>query len=108
MGDERERPPSTRVGAIADLQAGVDMTEGGALAAVALPRRTPVAHRLDATRLTGERGPHHDACAVLELADHLVAGDEREADDGLEVPRAVTVDRRQVRPADASQPWPHP
>ena len=46
--------------------------------------------------------------AVVEVADHLVAGDEREAHDRLEVPRRAAVDGGQVAAADAGQAGPDP
>ena len=48
--------------------------------------------------------------AVVEVADHLVAGHERERHDRLEVAAGVAVDRGQVAAADAGEAGPdaHP
>ena len=49
----------------------------------------------------------HDPRTVVEIADHLVAGRERERHDGLEVARRVPVDGGEVDAADARQPRSH-
>ena len=51
-----------------------------------------------------EHRVEHDPAAVVGVADDLVAGNEREADEVFEVARRMTVDRRQVRTADAGEP----
>ena len=51
----------------------------------------------------GSTAPAWSVAAVVEHAHHLVAGDEGEADDVLEVARAAPVHQRQVGPADAGQ-----
>ena len=45
-----------------------------------------------------------DSAAVVGVADDLVAGNEREADEMFEVARRMAVDRRQVRTADTGEP----
>ena len=69
---------------------------------------------LDAARLAAEHrldhGPSARQGAALHVADDLVAGNEREADEVLEVARAAAVQGGEVRAADAGQagPDPHP
>ena len=46
--------------------------------------------------------------AVVEFADHLVAGDERERHPVVEVQRRVSFDERQVGAADAGEAGVHP
>ena len=64
-----------------------------------MPRATQPSTGSTTTRAVGvvDAGP-----------DHLVAGDEGEADDVLEVARAAAVHGGQVRAADAGQQWLHP
>jgi hypothetical protein len=109
------RPPTAGVGAEAGLQAGADMPEGQVAAIPDLPRLARRARWLDAPGRTPEdrlqhnpapgRQPHPVGTDHLvgHDADHLVARDEREGDDVLEVARAAPVQRGQVGPADARQ-----
>ena len=108
MGNQRERPAAAGVGAVARLQARVEVAERRALTAVAVARRTLRAQRLDAARRARQRRLQDDARAVLELADDFVTGHKREADDRLEVPRALAIDCRQVGATDPGEQRPHP
>ena len=53
-------------------------------------------------------GTEHHPAAVVEVADHLVAGDEGERHDRFEVAAGMTVDGGQVAAADAGEPGPDP
>ncbi len=107
VGDEQGRPPAAGRLAEPGLQARFEVPEGDALAEVRAVGRAHVAHRLDAPHDAGEDGDEHDSPAVVGVAHDLVAGHERERDDGLEVAGGVAVDRRQVGAADPGEAGAH-
>ena len=67
-------------------------------------RRIPGVHSVQVQLLLEQATIEHDPSAVVGVADDLVAGDEREADEMFEVARRMAVDRRQVRTADTGEP----
>src|SRR5579862_7178171 len=119
MRDESgRRPPSAGVCAVPRLQSGSKVTEGDALAVAEEPSCTRGARGIDPPCGTTEHRLEHDTspvarggfvrtgacrcpCRRVEEADDLVAGDEGEADQVLEIARAAPVERREVRAADA-------
>ena len=87
VGDHERAPAAAGVGAEAGLQPGLEVAEGDALAVLMSPGRAaghggsmPRAHAAE------HRLEHDASVTVVEVADHLVAGHERERDDRLEVP----------------------
>ncbi|CAB4987144.1 unannotated protein [freshwater metagenome] len=92
------------------LQPRLEMAERDALAQVDGTARARVAHRREATRRAVQHRYQHGASAVVEVTHDLVAHDERERNDGLEVARRRTIDGGEVAAADAGQarPQPHP
>ncbi len=85
------------------------MTEGDALATAGAALGTCLARRDHAAGHAAEDRLDHDAgVGVVEGADHLVTGHEREAHDIFEVARATAVEGGEVRSADARQQWSHP
>jgi hypothetical protein len=77
-------------------------SEVGVIVAVA-GRCTRKGQREAPCRVAEDRLDDH-AGAVLQLADHLVAGRERERDEVVEVGRRMTLDCRQIAPADTAEP----
>ena len=106
MGDHHLGPAAAGALAEARLQAGFEVAERDALAAVHVAGTAAGAERLDAPDLAVQHGHEHGPRAVVEVADDLVARHEREADDRLEVARRAPVDRGQVGAADAGQAGP--
>ena len=121
MGHQaRGRPAPSSVGTEAGLQARGEIAEGQVPAQAVVPAGTgrtmgldvpggTTQHRLDyrpgAGRKAGAGVVH---TTVLQDPDHLVTGDEGEADDVLEVARAATVQRGEVGTADPGQGRPEP
>ena len=103
VGGQRDRPSATRVGAVPGLEAGLEMAEGDTLATAGQADGARVAHGLDPPRRAPEHRLEHDPRAVVELADDLVAGNEGERHDRLEVARGATVDGGQIGATDAGE-----
>ena len=99
--------------AVAGLQPGSQVAEGDAARTSPCGRRRrpgtvgsiPRASQ-PSTGSTTTRRP--SSAPPFDVADDLVAGNEREADDVLEVAGAATVQGREVRAADPGQPGPDP
>ncbi|MFT3855426.1 MAG: hypothetical protein QM733_22240 [Ilumatobacteraceae bacterium] len=111
MGDEALAPAAAGLAAEPGLQAGLDVPEGDALAAVDVAGGARWAHRVDAADRAVQDGDDGDPPAAdlgLDVGHDLVAEREREADDRVEVRPRLPVDRRQVRAADAGETWPQP
>ncbi len=108
VGDERRRPAATRRAAEPGLDSRFERTGGEVRVVVAVARRGTVERRREAPGLVAEHRLEDHAGAVVEFADHLMAGDERERHPVVEVQRCVTFDERQVRPADAREAGVHP
>jgi hypothetical protein len=88
----QRRPPAAGALAEATLQPRLQVTEADALAAVDVAGRARGADGGDPAGHAAEHGDDHDAGPVVELADDLVPGGEREGDDRLEPPRRRAVD----------------
>ena len=106
VGDQRQRPAAAGVGAVTRLQAGLQVAADQSLAVVGAPGR--------AGRQGGSM-PRTRQCRTGSITtrrpssasrDHLVAGHEGEAHDGLEPPRRPPVHGGQVAPADPRQAGP--
>ena len=108
VGHHQRGPPAAGALAEAALQPGLQVAEADALAVVDAALGARPGTRGDAAGHAAEHRDDGDAGAVVEVADHLVAGRERERHDRLEPARRRAVDRRQVRAADAGEPGPHP
>ena len=107
--DEHLAPAAAGVGAVAGLQAGAHVAGGDPVAA-AVEARLAVVARVEAAGEAAQDGFERDPGAlrevvdvVQELADHLVAGDERERDQRREVEGGLAADRGEVRAADAGE-----
>ena len=87
---------------------GLEVAERHPLAQVDAPGPAHVARRVDPAPRSAARGSPRSPAAVVEVADDLVAGRERERHDGLEVARRPAVDGGQVAAADAGQAGPQP
>ncbi len=70
---------------------------------VAVAGRGAVERGSEAAGLVAEDRLEDHAGAVVEFADHLVAGDERERHPVVEVQRGMSFDERQVGAADAGE-----
>ena len=86
------------------LQPRLEVAERDALAVAESPPAHAGHRRDDAASDAAEHRLDHDAGAVVEIADDLVAGHERERHDRLEVAGRLAVDGRQVAAADAGEP----
>ncbi len=75
---------------------------------VAVAGRGAVERGSEAAGLVAEHRFEDHAGAVVEFADDLVAGHERERHPVLEVERGVALDERQVGAADPGEPGAHP
>ena len=104
VGDELGRPCSTGRLTKAGLDAGLEITGGEMAVVVAVAGLRPLERKFETAGGMAEHRVEHDPAAVVGVADDLVAGNEREADEVFEVARRMTVDRRQVRTADAGEP----
>ena len=107
VGHQLGRPAAARGTAEPGLDAGVERTGGEVGVVVAVAGCGTLERRREAVGLVAEHRFEHDAGAVVELADDLVAGHEREAHPVVEVGRRVALDHRQVGPADPGQPGAH-
>ena len=103
VGDELRRPAAARRAAEPGLDACVEVAGGEVGVVVAVAGRGAVERWAEAAGLVAEHRLEHDAGAVVELADDLVAGHEREADPVVEVRRGVALDHRQVGSADPGE-----
>ena len=103
VGHELGRPSATGGRAEAGLDARLEITGDEVSVVVAVARRRSVEGRWEAACGVSEHRFQHDARAVVELADDLVAGHEGERHDIVEVRRGVAFDHRQVGAADARQ-----
>ena len=101
------RPTTARVGAVADLQAGLELAQGEVLAAAGQAGGAERAGRVDPSGPAAEHRLDHDPAAVA-VGDDLVARHERERHDRLEVAGRLPVDRGQVGAADPGQAGPDP
>ena len=108
VGDELGRPAAAGGAAEPGLDAGADRAGGQVPVVVAVAGRGTVERRGEAAGGVAEHRFEDDAGAVVELADHLVAGDERERHQVVEVERGVALDHRQVGAADPRQPGADP
>ena len=104
VGDKLGRPRSTGRFAKAGLDAGLEIAGSEMAVVVAVAGLRTVERRVEAAGGMAEHRVEHDPSAVVGVADDLVAGDEREADEMFEVARRMAVDRRQVRTADTGEP----
>ena len=104
VGDQLRRPATSRRAAETGLDPGFEDTGREVGVVVAVAGRGALERGAEAAGLVAEDRLQHDARAVVELADDLVAGDEREAHPVVEVRRGVALDHRQVGPADPGQP----
>ena len=107
VGDQLGGPAAAGRAAEAGLDPRLEVARRQVGVVVAVAGGGALERRREAAGLVAEHRFEHDAGAVVELADDLVAGDEREADPVVEVGRGVALDHRQVRPADAGQPGAH-
>ena len=110
MGAERRGPTAARVVAGSSLDTGRQVPKRGVLAVAEVSLRTRPACGVEVAADTAQDRFEDHASAVVEVADHLVAGDERERDKRFEVACRAAVHGGQVRAADARQAWsdPHP
>ena len=108
VGDERRRPAAAGRAAEPGLDARLEVTGGEVGVVVAVAGRGTVERGSEAPRLVTEHRLEDHPRAVVEFADHLVAGDERERHPVVEVQRGVALDERQVGAADAGEPGVHP
>ncbi len=104
MGDQLRCPAAAGRAAEAGLDPGFEVAGREVGVVVAVTGRGALERGAEAAGLVAEDRLEHDAGAVVELADDLVAGDEREAHPVVEVRRGVALDHRQVGPADPGQP----
>ncbi len=99
------------VAAVAGLQSRAQVAEGDPLARALATRGAARARGVDPAGRAAEHrfddGPSPLEGAGVHVADHLVARDEGEADDLLEVPGAAAVQGGEVGAADAGQAGPH-
>ena len=100
VGDERQRPASSRVGAVPRLEAGLQMAADQAFAVVGLTRLARWARRIDAPHPTVQDRFDVHPPAVRGVTNHLVTRHEGEGDDVLEVTRAASVQCGEIGPAD--------
>ena len=103
VGHELGRPAAARRRAEAGLDARLEISGDEVSVVVAVARRRSVERRCEAACGVAEHRFEHDARAVVELADDLVAGHEGERHDVVEVRGGVAFDHRQVGAADAGQ-----
>ena len=108
VGDHRRAPAAAGVAAEAGLQPGLEVAEGQPLAVAEVAAGAGRAGRVDAAGHAAEHRLQHDAAVVVGVGHDLVAGDEREADDRLEVAagacrRWSTGRCRRCRPAGAGR-----
>ena len=94
VGDELGRPRSAGRLTEAGLDAGLEITGGEMAVVVAVAGLRTVERRFEAAGGMAEHRVEHDPAAVVGVADDLVTGNEREADEMFEVARRVAVDRR--------------
>ena len=108
VGPEPRRPAAAGRAAEAGLDAGLEASRRQVGVVVAVGRRGALERRGEAAGGVTEHRFEHDARAVVELADDLVAGHEREAHPVVEVRRRVALDHRQVAAADPGEARVHP
>ncbi len=107
MGDELGGPTTTGRAAEPGLDAWLQRTRGEVGVVVAVAGRGALERGSEAAGFVAEHRFEDHAGAVVEFADHLVAGDERERHPVLEVERCMTLDEREVGSADAGKPGVH-
>ena len=108
VGDERRRPAAAGRAAEPGLDARLERPGGEVGVVVAVAGRGALERRSEAAGLVAEDRFEDHPRAVVEFADHLVAGDERERHPVVEVQRGVALDERQVGSADAREAGVHP
>ena len=112
--DQSGGPATSRVGAIAGLEAGLDMAKGDPLTSSLAARGASWAEGLDPAGFTAEHGLEYGSPPVegppLDIANDLMAGHEGKADDVLEVAGAATVQGGEIGATDAGEAGtePHP
>ena len=106
VGDELGSPAATGGRAEPGLDAGFEIAGGEVAVVVAVARRRVLERQREAACGVAEHRFDGHPRAVVELADDLVARHERKRDDVVEVRRGMTLDHRQVGPADSRQPGP--
>src|SRR5918996_1535373 len=97
------RPAAARRLAEPALQPRFQVPECDPFAQVDVPGGALWAGRVHTPRGAREHRDHHHPATVLEVADDLVSGGERERDDGLEVARRAAVDGGEIAAADPRQ-----
>src|SRR3990172_11317844 len=112
VGGEDPAPAAAGVLAVAGLQPGRDVPERDSIATTGEAGGTGRAGLEPAGPAAEHRREHHPGArreivhAVDELADHLVAGHERQRHERREVERGPPGERREVGAADAREPRP--
>ena len=109
MGHHRAGPAAARVGAVARLQTGFQVTDRDAVTTVRRAGGAVRTQRFAASRAR-EHAAHHDAGArrqvitvLRELTDDLVAGHERRRHERREVEGRPAGDRGEIAAADAGE-----
>ena len=107
VSDELGRPTAAGRAAEAGLDAGLERSGGEMGVVVAVARRSTLERRCEASRLVPEHRLDDHPRAIVEQADDLVAGYERERDPVVEVDGRVALDGREVAAADAGEQRAH-
>ena len=110
VGEHQAAPSAARLRAIARLEPGLEMPHRDPVATADMSCRAMIAGRVLPACGASEDARDHDplpghevADVVEELADHLVAGYERQRHERREVERRLPGDRREVAPADPGE-----
>ncbi|MEZ5230027.1 MAG: hypothetical protein R2710_26200 [Acidimicrobiales bacterium] len=90
-------------GAVADLDPGIERAADEVAVVVAVAGSGAVERWFESPGGVAEYGFEHDTPPVVERADDLMARHERERHPRLEVTRRLTLDRGQIRTADAGE-----
>ncbi len=104
VGDERRRPAAAGRAAEPGLDPRLEVSGREVGVVVAVAGGGTVERGSEAAGLVTEHRFEDHPGAVVEFADDLVAGDERERHPVVEVQRGVSFDEREVGAADAGEP----